>query len=98
MDDSKVISDPLYGYIVVNNETIYNLINTKFFQRLRRIQHLGGSSLAYPTANHSRFTHCLGVYELARKIVKLENFKKISDRNKLLLMVSGFSVDRKSVV
>lgn len=93
MDDSKVISDPLYGYIVVNNETIYNLINTKFFQRLRRIQHLGGSSLAYPTANHSRFTHCLGVYELARKIVKLENFKKTSDRNKLLLMVSGLLHD-----
>lgn len=93
MEDTKVISDPLYGYIVVNNETIYNLINTKFFQRLRRVQHLGGSSLAYPTANHSRFTHCLGVYELARKIVKLENFKKIKERDKLLLMVSGLLHD-----
>lgn len=92
--ETKVISDPLYGYIKIKDETIYDLIKTRFFQRLRRISHLSTASLAYPTATHTRFTHCLGVYELARQISKLgEIQKKLSKREIKLIQVSGLLHD-----
>lgn len=64
----KVFRDPVHGYIHVQHQTILDLINTKEFQRLRRIKQLGTSSAIFHGAEHSRFSHSLGVYEIARKI------------------------------
>lgn len=64
----KVFRDPVHNYIHIQNQTIYELINTKEFQRLRRIKQLGTSSFTFHGAEHSRFSHCLGVYHIAKTI------------------------------
>lgn len=69
MNEIKVFRDPIYGYVKVNDQMIWDLIQTKEFQRLRRIHQLGGTSMVYHTAEHSRFSHSLGVYEVARRII-----------------------------
>jgi len=67
--EEKVFKDPVHKYIYVQDELIWNLINTKEFQRLRRIRQLGTSYLTFHGAEHSRFSHSLGVYEITRKII-----------------------------
>lgn len=65
----KVFRDPVHNYVHVRSNTILRLINTPEFQRLRRIKQLGTSSYTFQGAEHSRFTHSLGVYEITRQIV-----------------------------
>ncbi|MBW9329851.1 HD domain-containing protein [Lactococcus raffinolactis] len=67
----KVFRDPVHNYISVSNQTIYDLIGTTEFQRLRRIKQLGTSSYTFHGAEHSRFTHCLGVYNIAKQITEM---------------------------
>ncbi|WP_036709416.1 HD domain-containing protein [Paenibacillus pinihumi] len=67
--EEKVFKDPVHKYIYVQDELIWDLINTKEFQRLRRIRQLGTSYLTFHGAEHSRFSHSLGVYEITRKII-----------------------------
>lgn len=64
----KVFRDPIHNHIIVDNQIILDLIDTPEFQRLRRIKQLGTSSLTFHGAEHSRFGHCLGVYEIARRM------------------------------
>ncbi len=70
----KVFRDPVHNYIYVQYQVIMDLINTKEFQRLRRIKQLGTTSLTFHGAEHSRFGHSLGVYEITRRIC--DNFKR----------------------
>jgi HD superfamily phosphohydrolase len=67
--EEKVFKDPVHKYIYVQDRTIWDLINTKEFQRLRRIRQLGTCFLTFHGAEHSRFSHSLGVYEVTRKII-----------------------------
>ncbi|MGZ9587076.1 HD domain-containing protein [Paenibacillus marinisediminis] len=67
--EEKVFKDPVHNYVHVQDRTIWELINTKEFQRLRRIRQLGTSYLTFHGAEHSRFSHSLGVYELTRRII-----------------------------
>ena len=76
---SKVFRDPLYGYVRVNEEIIDELINSTEFQRLRRIKQLCGVSMVFHMADHTRFSHSLGAYELAREVLE-----KVSDVNNAL--------------
>jgi HD superfamily phosphohydrolase len=69
MKEEKVFKDPVHKYIYVQDPTIWDLINTREFQRLRRIRQLGTSYLTFHGAEHSRFSHSLGVYEITRKII-----------------------------
>lgn len=69
LTEEKVFKDPVHNYIYVQDQTIWDLINTKEFQRLRRIRQLGTSYLTFHGAEHSRFSHSLGVYEITRKII-----------------------------
>jgi len=64
----KVFRDPVHNYIHVNHQVILDLINSKEVQRLRRIKQLGTSSFTFHGAEHSRFSHSLGVYEITRQI------------------------------
>lgn len=64
----KVFRDPIHGTITIDNQIILDLINTPEFQRLRRVKQLGTTSLVFHGAEHSRFGHCLGVYEIARRL------------------------------
>lgn len=63
----KYIKDPVHGYIDVPEDEL-KVINTKEFQRLRRINQLGLSSTVYPSATHTRFSHSLGVMEISRQL------------------------------
>lgn len=64
----KVFRDPVHNYIHIEHRIILDLINSREFQRLRRVKQLGTSSFTFHGAEHSRFTHCLGVYEITRQI------------------------------
>jgi HD superfamily phosphohydrolase len=63
----KIINDPVHGFITIQNELIFDLIEHPYFQRLRRIKQLGLSHLVYPGANHTRFHHALGAMHLMVK-------------------------------
>src|SRR4029079_19545815 len=70
----KIIRDPVHDVIAFRTERpldglLFRLLNAAEFQRLRRIRQLGMASLAYPGADHSRYSHSLGVMETARKIL-----------------------------
>jgi uncharacterized protein len=69
LQEEKVFKDPVHHSIYVQDLTIWKLINTPEFQRLRRIRQLGTSYLTFHGAEHSRFSHSLGVYEITRKII-----------------------------
>ncbi|MEC0243778.1 HD domain-containing protein [Paenibacillus dokdonensis] len=69
LNEEKVFKDPVHNYIHVQHSTIWRLINTMEFQRLRRIRQLGTSYLTFHGAEHSRFSHSLGVYEITRRII-----------------------------
>ncbi len=64
MNKKKIINDPLYGFISIPSELIYDIINHRYFQRLRRIKQLGMTDLVYPGALHTRFHHALGSMHL----------------------------------
>ncbi|MFV0557918.1 MAG: HD domain-containing protein [Enterococcus sp.] len=64
----KVFRDPVHNYIHVQHQVILDLINSKEVQRLRRIKQLGTASYTFHGAEHSRFSHSLGVYEISRRI------------------------------
>jgi HD superfamily phosphohydrolase len=65
----KIINDPVYGFISLPNDLIYDLVGHPWFQRLRNIRQLGLSSLVYPGAVHSRFQHSLGAMYLTGQAV-----------------------------
>ena len=67
----KVLRDPIHNYIYIQHQVILDLINTREFQRLRRIRQLGVANYVFHGAEHSRFTHSVGVYEITRKICDL---------------------------
>lgn len=64
----KVFRDPVHNYIHVQYQFILDLINTPEFQRLRRIKQLGVANYVFQGAEHTRFTHSLGVYEITREM------------------------------
>ena len=94
--NEKVFRDPVHNYITVNHQIIYDLINSKEFQRLRRVKQVSTTVFTFHGAEHSRFSHCLGVYEIARRVTEIfdDKFPDIwnSDDN-LLTMVAGLLHD-----
>ncbi|AGX06640.1 MULTISPECIES: HD domain-containing protein [Bacillaceae] len=69
LSEEKVFKDPVHRYIHVRDRMIWDLIGTREFQRLRRIKQLGTTYLTFHGAEHSRFNHSLGVYEIVRRII-----------------------------
>lgn len=67
----KILNDPIYGFITIPNELIFDLLEHPYFQRLRRITQLGLTYLVYPGAYHTRFHHALGAMHLMRKAVEV---------------------------
>lgn len=63
------IRDAIHGDISIEEEVIKQLIETKEFQRLRNIKQLGLTYLAFPTTEHSRFMHSVGVYYLVTQLL-----------------------------
>ena len=91
---TEVFRDPIYGYIKVDYKVIHDLIDTREFQRLRRVSQLSGVSEVFPTAEHSRFTHSLGAYEVAREILEsVEGANSIDEYCQVLLLVTALLHD-----
>ncbi|MEQ8324159.1 MAG: HD domain-containing protein [Vicingaceae bacterium] len=67
----KIFNDPIYGFISIPDESIYNLIEHPYFQRLRRIKQLGATHLVYPGALHTRFHHALGAMHLMSAAIQV---------------------------
>lgn len=65
-----IFRDPVHGNIAVTDPTIFALIQSPEFQRLRRIRQLGTSFISYPGAEHTRFAHSLGVYHLMNRVLR----------------------------
>ena len=74
----KILNDPIYGFITIPNSLIFDLIEHKYFQRLRRITQMGMSYLVYPGAHHTRFHHAIGCMHLMQKAIHVLRFKGIS--------------------
>lgn len=87
--NEKVFRDPVHNYITVNHPVIYDLINSKEFQRLRRVKQVSTTVFTFHGAEHSRFSHCLGVYEIARRVTEIfdAKFPEIWDTNEDLLTI-----------
>jgi hypothetical protein len=60
----KIINDPVYGFISIPGDFVFDLIEHQWFQRLRNIKQLGLTNFVYPGANHTRFQHGLGALHL----------------------------------
>jgi len=71
----KIINDPVFGFINIRSELVFDLIEHPYFQRLRRIKQLGLSSMVYPGANHTRFEHALGAVHLMRSAIGILKLK-----------------------
>lgn len=67
----KILNDPIYGFITIPSELIFDLVEHPYFQRLRRISQLGLTYLVYPGAYHTRFHHALGAMHLMEKAVRI---------------------------
>ena len=95
LSERKVIRDPIHGYINIEYKVIWEAIDTKEFQRLRRIRQLGGDFQVYPSAEHTRFTHSLGVYEIVRRMVaEIKSLQsEVSEYDKIAVMLAGLLHD-----
>ena len=73
----KILNDPVYGFINLQSDIIFDLIEHPYFQRLRRIKQLGLSCVVYPGANHTRFEHALGAFHLMRSAIDSLRIKNV---------------------
>src|SRR5690242_11637 len=60
----KIINDPVYGFITIDDPLIFDIIQHPYYQRLRRIHQMALACLVYPGATHTRLHHSLGAYHL----------------------------------
>ena len=65
----KIINDPVYGFINIPSDIIFDLLQHPYFQRLRRIKQLGLTHFVYPGALHTRFQHAIGALYLMTKAI-----------------------------
>ena len=95
LDETKVLKDPVHSYIHIHYEVIWNCLDRKECQRLRRIRQLGGDFQVYPTAEHSRFSHSLGVYEIVRRMVtEVKTLcAELTEYEKVCVMLAGLLHD-----
>ncbi len=94
LDEVKVFKDPVHRYVRVSDRVIWDLIGTPEFQRLRRIKQLGTTFLTFHGAEHSRFNHSLGVYEIVRRIIdKFESYTEWPEEERLLCLCAALLHD-----
>lgn len=69
MNDSKIISDPVFGFIKIPRGLLYNIVKHPLMQRLTRIKQNGLASVVYPGAQHTRFQHSIGAFHLMSEAI-----------------------------
>src|SRR5690606_5546804 len=94
LSEVKVFKDPVHRYVHVKDRLIWDLIATPEFQRLRRIKQLGTTYLTFHGAEHSRFNHSLGVYEIVRRIInKMESQEGWNKEERLVCLCAALLHD-----
>ncbi|NRD77230.1 HD domain-containing protein [Bacillus sp. BRMEA1] len=95
LSEEKVFKDPVHRYVHVRDRAIWDLIGTKEFQRLRRVRQLGTTYLTFHGAEHSRFNHSLGVYEIVRRIIDdvFDGRPEWNDEDRLLTLCAALLHD-----
>lgn len=90
MNKKKIINDPVYGFINIFDEIIFDLIEHPYFQRLRRIKQLGLTHFVYPGAMHTRFQHSLGSLHLMQSSIDIIRSKghEITDEEALAAKIA----------
>ena len=73
MNKKKIFNDPVYGFITINSDLIFDIVEHPYFQRLRRIKQLGLTDFVYPGALHTRFHHAMGAMHLMS--ITLDNLR-----------------------
>ena len=89
----KIFNDPIYGFINISDESIFDIIEHRYFQRLRRINQLGLTYLVYPGAMHTRFQHSMGamhlmksaLHNLIEKGIQISHEESIAAQQAILL-------------
>ena len=86
----KIINDPVFGFLSIPNDLIYDVLQHPYVQRLNRIRQLGLSYLVYPGAMHSRFGHSLGAMHLMHEAIQSLRLKgvKITDEEATAAMIA----------
>lgn len=77
----KIINDPVFGFLSIPNDLIYDVLSHPYVQRLNRIRQLGLSYLVYPGAMHSRFGHSLGAMHLMHEAIQSLRLKGVNITN-----------------
>jgi len=75
LNKKKIINDPVYGFISIPTDLVFDLIEHPYFQRLRYIKQLGMTHLVYPGALHTRFHHALGALHLMSLAIETLRYK-----------------------
>ncbi len=81
LNKKKIINDPLYGFIHIKSELVFDVISHPYFQRLRNIKQLGLTDLVYPGALHTRFQHAIGAMHLMGRVLDNLRFKGVEISN-----------------
>jgi HD superfamily phosphohydrolase len=81
MNKKKIINDPVYGFITIPSELVFDIISHPWFQRLRYIKQLGLTDFVYPAAQHTRFQHALGAMHLMTRVLDNLRVKGIEISN-----------------
>ena len=89
----KNFNDPVYGFISIPCDLVYDIIAHPFFQRLRRINQLGLSNYVYPGAQHTRFQHVIGAMSLMQQAVETFRFNVAIARAMELVNVTRKAID-----
>lgn len=86
----KIINDPVFGFLSIPNELIFDVLQHPYVQRLNRIRQLGLSYLVYPGAMHSRFGHSLGAMHLMQEAITSLRIKgvEITDEEATSAMIA----------
>ena len=74
----KIINDPVYGFLSIDDDIIFDVISHPYFQRQRHIKQLGFTYLVYPGAMHSRFSHMLGALNLMKRAIAVLRSKNVA--------------------
>ena len=67
MNKRKIINDPVFGFVTLSTDKVYDVLQHPYVQRLGRIRQLGLSYYVYPGAQHSRFSHSVGAMHLMQE-------------------------------
>ena len=89
----KIINDPIYGFITIDNPLLFAIINHPWYQRLRRIYQMALAQMVYPGAVHTRLHHSLGAYhlitlaitDLKQKDIEISNEEEVGAKAAILL-------------